>query len=89
MTLHPTGKSVGQFVLGIGCSTIVVCHLRLGGESVGRIGEGERISFCFGLRCSSSYVHFQSKPFEVLVYQFHAIYEVFSHAKWKCPIVDV
>ena len=24
MTLHPTGKSVGQFVLGAGCSTIVV-----------------------------------------------------------------
>ena len=24
MTLHPTGKAVGQFVLGAGCSTIVV-----------------------------------------------------------------
>ena len=24
MILHPTGKSVGQFVLGAGCSTIVV-----------------------------------------------------------------
>ena len=48
MTMHPTGKSVGQFVLGAGCSAIVVVAASWQWEWWTNWG-GEEDAFRFGL----------------------------------------
>ena len=46
-------------------------------------------TFIFGCQCSSSDVHFQSKPAKVVIYQFHAFLEVLSCAKWEGPVINI